>query len=134
MKMRDLIHRMEMDADRALDREIEEEKLLASKRTITPETRHQADIRQLRNLRAQTSALKDELKVRHELEAEWKRLIEVSLQLQEENMTSEERRLRDAEIDRMRRVFSRVCPEASPDWREDAERKFQSRYATQKKL
>ena len=67
--------------------------------------------------------------MRRELEDEWKRLIEVSLQLQEENMTCEERRVRDAETDRMRRVFSRVCPEASPSWPEDVDREFKSRYA-----
>jgi hypothetical protein len=35
-------------------------------------------------------------------------------------MTSEERKARDDEVYRMRRVFSKVCPEASPDWRAEA--------------
>jgi hypothetical protein len=76
-----------------------------------------ADRRRLKALRADTASKRRHLDVKRDLEVESQRLVKVTLALQEECMSSEERKARDAEIDRMRRVFSKVCPEASPDWR-----------------
>jgi hypothetical protein len=87
-----------------------------------------ADTKKLRSLKAQTASKRKHLEVKKQLESEWNSLIKATLALDEENMSPEEREAKDAEIDRMRRVFSRVCPEASPEWRENAERESQFRY------
>ena len=129
MKMIALLEKLETDAFKALEREREERKLLAVQRRATPEARYEADIKRLRQLRARTSAMRNELKLKHELKAELKRLTEISLELKEESLTFEEKQLRDTEIYRLQTLFSKCCPEASPSWREDANIAFRSRYA-----
>ena len=129
MTMMNLIMRMKADADKAWQREVEEERLLAIQRKSAPKERLQQKNRELRRLESQTATLKAELRVREQLKTAYQRHAELSLQLKEANMTLDERQERDAEIDRMQILFSRVCPEASPSWRQEANLAFKSRYA-----
>ena len=129
MTMMNLIMRMEMDAIKASRKQAEEERLLATQRKATPEARLRAKRNELRRLQAHTNVMKDELDVRRQLEAEYKRSAKLTLELKEANMTFNERQEREAEIERMQTLFSRVCPEASPSWKLDADLAFKSRYA-----
>jgi hypothetical protein len=133
MKMIALLEKLETDAFLASRRKIEEDRLFARELKSTPEAKAAEQRKQLRQLRARTSAMRNELKLKHELKAELKRLTKISLELQEESMTFEERQRRDAEVHRLQTLFSRVCPEASPDWREQANLEFQSRYSPSRK-
>jgi hypothetical protein len=129
MKMIALLEKLETDAFLAARRKIEEDRLFAIERKDTPEAKAFEQRKHLRQLRARTAAMRNELKLKHELKAELKRLTEISLQLQEESLTFEERQLRDTEIYRLQTLFSKCCPEASPEWREQANLEFQSRYS-----
>lgn len=133
MKMIALLEKLEMDAAKASRRKIEEDRLFAIELKSTPEAKLRRSNRELRQLQNQTATLKAELKVREQLEAEYQRHAELSLQLKEANMSANEREQRDNEVMRMRTVFSRVCPEAASDWREQANLEFQSRYSPNRK-
>ena len=129
MKMVNLIEKMHTDAFLASRRKIEEDRLFAIHLKATPEAKLADKRNELRRLQAHTNAMKNELTVKRQLEAEYKRSAELFLELKKTNLTLDERQERDKEIQRMRTVFSRVCPEAANDWREQANLEFQSRYS-----
>ena len=67
------------------------------------------------------------LAVQQQLEMEMNRFVKASLDLQEANLSVQERQLRDADIRRQQMLFSKVCAEASPNWREDASAAFKAK-------
>jgi hypothetical protein len=135
MKMVALIEKMATDAFLASRRKIEEDRIFAVQLKRTPEAKAFEQRKHLRQLRARTAAIQNELKLKRDLEAETKRLVKAAMELQEATMTTDQRQERGAQVERMQILFSRVCPEASPLWREDADLAFRSRYApTDKKV
>src|ERR1700726_1606310 len=110
MKMVQVIEKIEMDAAKASRKQAEEDKLFAKPRRATPEARLEQSRSELRRLEAHTATLKAELKCQEQLKAEYQRHAELSLQLKETHLTLDQRQERDSEIERMRTVFSRVCP------------------------
>jgi hypothetical protein len=132
MKMLQLLRKLELEAADAAW-EARRQAALKFQDLTSADALYAADRRKLKSLQASIASVKKQLDVRRQVEAEHQRMATATLALQEEWMSSEKRKTRDAEIDRMRRVFSRVCREASPDWKADADRDFKSRYAPQKK-
>lgn len=127
MKMIALLEKLETDAFLASRRKIEEDRLFAIQRRATPEARLEQSRKELRRLEAHTATMKSELKLQQQLKAEYQRHAEISLQLKEANLTLDERQQRDTEIQRQQLVFSRVCSEASPNWRTEATAAFNAK-------
>jgi hypothetical protein len=129
MKMIALLEKLETDAVKASRKQAEEDRLFAVQLKASPEAKLADKRNELRRLQAHTNAMKNELAIKRQLEAEYNRSAELTLELKEANMTLDERQERDAEIQRMQTLFSRVCSEASPSWRQDADLAFRSRYS-----
>ena len=85
------------------------------------------NVRQLRLLRKRTTDINRQLELDRQLKLEKEKLLQASLKLREINMTAAERKARDEEIQRGRLLFSRIIPELSPNWREEATRAFRNK-------
>lgn len=129
MRMIQILKKLEADADRAADRERKEMRLEAARLKNTPQAKARQRCRELSRLRFHTAEIRDELELKRQLETEMKKFVAASLELQEANFSVEERELRDAEIRRLQILFSKVCPEAHPDWRAHATAAFRDRYS-----
>lgn len=128
MKVERLLAKLELQAE-------DEWHLQFKKRNeeaLTPKDTKQEDrdrsIRRLCQLRQKTAAIKDELELKEEIEAESKLFLEASAKLREANLTGTDRRERDAESFRVQTVLGRtVCPELSPTWRDEATLAFRNK-------
>jgi hypothetical protein len=128
MRMIDLIQKLEIDAYRAADREQKEMRLEAARLKNTPQAKARQSRRELNRLRTHTAEIRNELELRRQMESEMKKFVAASLELQEANLSAQERELRDADTHRMQILFSKIVPEAHPDWRAHATAAFLNRY------
>jgi hypothetical protein len=113
-----------VDASRELRRQQREK---AVHPTVTAEMIEDQKIRQLSNLRKQTAEAKFQLELDKQLETESKRCLAATMKLRESRLTAAERKARDEETRRGQILFSRLIPELSPSWREDASRAFKEK-------
>jgi len=94
--------------------------------TQQPETRAEQSRKKLRQLRARTAEIEDELELRAQVAHEQERFCKAERALREKNRTLAERKAQEEEIRRGQILFSRVCPENHPDWRAQATAEFQN--------
>jgi hypothetical protein len=127
--MEQLLFRLEWEQLDQRDRQLAAENMEMAQLQSSPEVRAARNRKKLSDLRHCTAALQDELKLKRELEAQRKRHAKAAVALKEANLTTEERRERDADTQRFQMLFSRICPESHPDWRQRADDEFQSRYS-----
>jgi hypothetical protein len=127
MRMIQILKKLEADADRAADRERKEMRLEAARLKNTPQAKARQSRRELSRLRFHTAEIRDELELKRQLKMEMQKYVAASLELQEANRSAEEREMRDADTRRLQILFSKIVPEAHPDWRAHATAAFQAK-------
>ncbi len=81
----------------------------------------------MRQLRARTAEIEEELELRTQVEHERERCRKAERALRAANLTMAERKAHDAEIRRGQILFANVVPENHPDWRAMATAEFLSK-------
>ena len=119
-----------MDAENELFKKDRQETLERKRLRITrPESKAVQNRRELQRLQIETAEMQTELRLKQEIEVEFKRNIEAGLQLNEANLSLAERKERDAERRRRRAAFAAAsgCLEVSDDWRAQATLAFNAK-------
>src|ERR1700722_9042447 len=128
MNMEQLLYRLQFEACDDFNRKVIQQKLESARIADTPKVRAARTRVKVDKVQSKTAAIQEELKAKRELAEETKLHAKAVLELREASLTTEERRARDADTLQFQKVFSRVCPEAHPDWRQQAAEEFGSRY------
>jgi hypothetical protein len=128
MNAKRLYEKVMLEAERAADKQWKKERQeLVQCRVRQPDSKSQQSQKQLSEIRSQTVAIERELALRKQVEVESKRNRDARLKLLEANMTPAERRARDEDIHKARVLYSKVCPELHPSWREHASEAFRNK-------
>jgi hypothetical protein len=133
MNMQELLFKLEFEACDRWNEKVVQRSREKARLKDTPAALAAQNRKRLKEMKLATVAMQEEIKVKKELEKESTLHAKAAMALREANRTPEQRRERDAETGRMRMLFSRVCPEAAENWREQANLEFQSRYALNRK-
>jgi hypothetical protein len=128
MRAERLYEKVMLEAERDFEKHWRQERLeIVQRNTRQPETKSQQCRKQLSQLRLQTAEVERELDLRKEVEAESQRNLEARMKLREANLTPTERKEREEETLRGRILFSKIIPELSPSWREEATLAFRNK-------
>jgi hypothetical protein len=125
-----LLDGLTVEAEEKADNEF---KLLLEKRALRmlqppqPLTKATQNSNKLYELRCKTAKAESELRMSRLLEAQSKKLEQVTLELREANLTDKERRERDENTRMMGFWAAGICPEASPNWRADTQATFNAK-------
>lgn len=104
-----------------------ERKRQAANPVVTLDHKVDAAISMIRLLQRKKQDIYAELGMRQRLQLEHASCMRAVMELREANLTAAERRERDEETDRGRRLYSRIIPELSPSWREEAASAFKNK-------
>ena len=118
---------MQLQAQAADELAWRKRKYEAAHPTVRAEVVEEQKLDRLVNLRKKTAEARFQLELDHQLETESKKNLEAMMKLRESRLTAEERKARDEETRRGQILLSRVIPELSPSWREDATRAFKEK-------
>jgi hypothetical protein len=128
MTLEVLLNKLECEAKRKADRDWKKVRLdLVQRRAEKPPTVTQSCRQKVINLRAKTETIYEELYQRKLLELAQQEHTKASRALIEANLTPAERAARDGEVREFQVRYSKLVPEAHPDWRELASETFRSR-------
>jgi hypothetical protein len=128
MRMQRLLSRLEFEADQKAEKQWKLDRLdLVRRRAEKPPTVTQSCRQKIINLRVKTETIYEELYQRKLLELEQQEHIKASRALIEANLTPAERAARDEEVREFQIRYSKLVPEAHPDWRQHASESFRSR-------
>ena len=94
------------------------------------ESKTQLNLSKIAKLRSRTADINDELATNKQLEQATKLNQQARAALYLANLTPEQKREHDEDVQRMAQHYSAICPEASPMWREDATAAFRNRRLT----
>jgi hypothetical protein len=92
-----------------------------------PPSRQEQDRNRLAQLKLKTAQIHYQLELDRKVKLEEKRYLEARMLQRKANLTVAEKQA-EAEVVRQGQIsFSRICPEAHPDWREMAAKEFRSK-------
>jgi hypothetical protein len=124
MRAERLVAKLELQEQREWERKEQERMRQAANPTVTLDTRVDQAISMMAHLREKKRSIYVELEMRHRLKAEQASYMRAASELREANLSAEERRLREVETRRGQILYSKVCPELHPDWRQHAQEEF----------
>jgi hypothetical protein len=128
MKLESLLYRLKAEAYAKADLQWKLDRLELVKRKVSKQPSVTQSCRmQVRNLRSQSENIYEELYQRKLLQIAQEQLTRANLALLELNRTPAERAARDQDIHDFQVRYSRLVPEASPDWREEATLAFKNK-------
>lgn len=119
--------KLELEAACAADKKWHEQRLQVVQCRNKAATRTEQSRKTLHRLRARTAEIKEELDLRAQVAHELEQFCKAQRALREKNRTVAERKAYDAEIQRGQLLFSKLIPELSPNWREEATLHFKNR-------
>ena len=120
-----LVAKLELQEEREWEKQWEKQRQQALHPKVTQEVRDEQSISMICRLRKQTTDAYYQLEFDRRLKAERDHFL-ASRQLREANLRAEEKRARAAETRRGQILFSRMIPELSPTWREEATLAFKN--------
>jgi hypothetical protein len=134
MKLENLLHRLKAEAYAKADLQWKQDRIdLVKRRTAKQPTVTQSCLQQVRNLRAKSEDIYEEIYQRKLLQIAQEQFTRANVALLEANRTPAERAARDEEIREFQERFAALVPEASNSWRTQenpfAEHYRQQRYA-----
>jgi hypothetical protein len=109
-----------------LDRSIAQ-RIAQAKQPKKPISTTDQNMNRIADLREKTQKINFEMETRKLLAAEKKKYQEASVALYLANLSSEQKREHDEDMQRIAHYYSGVCKEASPSWREDATAEFRNK-------
>jgi hypothetical protein len=125
MKAERLYNKVMLEAEREEERRYETERLEVIRlNTKQPESKADQDIRRICQLRKKTGDIYYQLELDRRLRAEQDGYLKAAAELREANLTAAERRARAVETRKGQILFSKVCRELHPDWRQHAREEF----------
>jgi hypothetical protein len=124
MRAETLVAKLELQAEREWEKQWENQRQEALHPNITQAVRDEQSISMICRLRKQTTDAYYQLELKRRLKAEQEGFLRASMQLREANLTAADRQARADETRRGQIVFSRVCAELHPDWRQHAQEEF----------
>ncbi len=127
MRIERILHKMQLQAEAERREQRRQEREKAAYPVVTQKTRIDQGIDLICNLEQETKDIRLELAVRQGLKRASDQYAKAALALREANLTWEEKQARDSEIRRGQILFSRIVPENSPTWREDATAAFRNK-------
>lgn len=118
MKLENLLHRLELEAEAKADRNWKQERLeLVKRKTAKPPTVTESCRKKVAKLRARTESIYEELYERKLLELEQREHVKATMALIEADRTPAQRAARDREVHDFQERYSALVLEASPSWR-----------------
>jgi hypothetical protein len=127
MRTENLLRKLQLQAQAADELACRKRKYEAAHPTVTAEMIEDQKIRQISNLRKNTAEVRFQLELDRQLETESKKHLEATIRLRESRLTPAERKARAEEARRGRKLYSRIIPEVSEDWRDDATAAFKNK-------
>jgi hypothetical protein len=132
MKAERLLAKLQLQQEMEWEREEHERKRKAANPTVTLDLKVDQAISMIAHLRQKKDDIYAELEMRHQLKYEQASYMRALMELREANLTAEEREARAEETRRGQILYSKVCPELHPDWRqqENSNAEFYRRQCT----
>jgi hypothetical protein len=128
MKLERLLYRLEAEASAKADLQWKQDRLdLVKRRTAKQPTVTQSCRQQVRDLRSQSEDIYEEIYQRKLLQIAQEQLTRANMALMQARQTPQERKEMEEETLRGRILFSKVIPELSPSWREEATLAFKNK-------
>jgi len=124
MRAETLVEKLELQEAQEWERKELQRIRQAANPTVTQNTRVDQAMSMMAHLREKKKAIYVELEMRHRLKAEQASYMRAALELREANLTAADRKVRAEETRRGQILFSRVCPELHPEWRQHAQEQF----------
>lgn len=128
MRAERLYQKVMLEAEREEERRYETKRLEVIRLNAKqPESKSDQVIKRICQLQQKTGDIYYQLELDRRLKAAQERFLQASMQLRDANLSAEERRLRAAETSRGRALFSKIIPELSETWREEATLAFKNK-------
>lgn len=119
-----LVAKLQLEQEVEWQRKELKRKQRAANPTVTLDMKADQAISMIRLLREKKDDIYAELGMRHSLQLEHASYMRAVMELREANLTTEERQARDEDIRKGQILYSKVCPELHPDWRQLAQEEF----------
>jgi hypothetical protein len=134
MRLARPLQRLEAEEENEFMQLVQQEKLdLKRMKTTPPQSKMHQNQEQLESLGNRTAEMQTELRLKKEMEAGFARSIQARMALYEADLSSAERKARDAERLRLRQLLGQhCCAEISTNWREEATFAFSGQYRATK--
>jgi|ERR1700688_1789262 hypothetical protein len=127
MRTESLLRKLQLQEQAAAELAWRKRKYEASHPAVTAEVVEEQKLDRLVNLRKKTAEIQFQLELDRQLETESKKNLEATMKLRESRLTPAERKAREAETLRGQILFSKLIPELSPTWRQQASESFRNR-------
>jgi hypothetical protein len=128
MKLEKLLYQLKAEAYAKADLQWKHDRMdLVKRKAKKPPTVTQSCRQQVSKLRAKSENIYEEIYQRKLLQIAQEQLTRANVALLEANRTPAERAARDNEIREFQVSYSRLVPEAHPDWRQHATEEFRSK-------
>jgi hypothetical protein len=124
MRLETLVAKLELQEEREWEKQWAKQRQEALHPRITQEAKDEQSISMICRLQKKTADVYYQLELNRRLQAEQEHFLRASMQLREANLTTAERKARENEAHRGQILFSKVCPELHPDWRQHAQEEF----------
>jgi hypothetical protein len=128
MKLESLLYRLKAEAYAKADLQWKQDRIdLVKRRTAKQPTVTQSCRQQVSKLRARSEDIYEEIYQRKLLQIAWEQLTRANMSLMQASRTPQERKEMEEETLRGRVLFSKIIPELSPSWREEATLAFKNK-------
>ena len=128
MRAERLYEKVMLEAEREADKKWKRDRLdVVQRKTTKPPTVTQSCRKQVFELRAKSEAVYEEIYQRKLLQIAQEQLTRANLALMQASRTPQERKEQEEETLRGRILFSKIIPELSPTWREEATLAFRNK-------